>query len=205
MANNRDQEVEGLRAQVAALEQQAAVFEQRLAALEPKPAPIVLSRNRPVTITRPLPPPVNLPTDAEFAELLRRVRERYATFRPTSPQTEQQTQQYFEMFKGAFRWLISVARTPEPNRRYSYEAIVDKCREHLRLVGAPVHVNYGSVVAAAIACGDVVFDDPVTAPFPWCYLGINPDIPSNTYAGLYKQILDGTRDFLIPDKIWRTG
>lgn len=182
-------------ARIADLEARYAALEQRLAAVEPKPTPPLL-RDRPVLITRPLPPPVSMPSDAELAELLRRVRERYATFRPSSPQTAEQEQQYFEMFKGSFRWLISVGRTQEPNRRYDYSAIVEKCRGHLQMAGAGVPVNYGSIVAAAIATGDIVFDDPITAPFPWCYLGINPDVPSNNYAGEYRQILAGERDFL---------
>ena len=38
----------------------------------------------------------------------------------------------------------------------------------------------------------------MTAPFPWCYLGINPDVPSHAYAGTYKQILAGECDFVPP-------
>jgi hypothetical protein len=127
------------------------------------------------------------------------VRERYSTFRAPPGTSERDDRGYLECVRGAFRWIISIGRTAEPNTRLSYDMLCDRCLQHLRAVNAaPPAMPYGAVMAAAIACGDIPYDDPVTSPFPWCYLGINPDVPSHAYAGTYKQILDGARDFLPP-------
>lgn len=62
--------------------------------------------------------------------------------------------------------------------------------------GAP-SMNFGPIMAAAIATGDICFDDPATAPYPYCYLGVHPDLQLS-YGGAYRQIFSDERDFLPP-------
>ena len=199
MANNaeRDQEISDLKSHIAALEQQAAMLEQRLRALEPKPAPAPAHRPVSIQYTAP-PPPSGMPTDQELQQLLAKVRERHPRFRPPAGTSEQALQEDFAAFRVAFRWLISIARTPEPNHKYDYDELCSRCYRFSQRISAGVPpMNFGPIMCAAVATGDIVHDDPATL-YPHCALGINPDIQFSGYAGVYKQILSGERDFLVP-------
>ena len=138
MANNaeRDQEISDLKSHIAALpQQQAAMLEQRLRALEPKPAPA--PAHRPVSIqdTAP-PPPSGMPTDQELQQLLAKVRERHPRFRPPAGTSEQALQEDFAAFRVAFRWLISIARTPEPNHKYDDDERCSRCYRFSQRISA---------------------------------------------------------------------
>ena len=72
---------------------------------------------------------------------------------------------------------------------------VDQAREWLREFGGRnTEVNWGSIVAASIAVGDVAFTAP--AGFPHVYLGLN--CGSRSYQPIFREILDGRRSFLRP-------
>jgi hypothetical protein len=163
----RDNEFASLKAENAELRSRLEAVEGKLAPKKPPAARV----EEGATIT--VIPPVSsfiMPNDAEMRQLLK-----FAIVRLTQmgrapdfsgARGEEKQDEFYRQFCAAFEALGGITRAPELDGKHSFGHWVDTAKEILRRAdGRSVPELGPALLAAVIAHGDILFNDPREFPY----------------------------------------